>query len=249
MGYAAKDSGHLADVMAAASSNANTNVGMMGETFKYAAAVAGAMGYSMEDVTLATGLMADAGIKATQAGTSLRSIISRMAAPTGAVQKTMDQLGVSMTDSNGKARPFRDVLVDLRKAMSGMSETEKTAAASTLAGKNAMSGYPIRDSISSICLLKSSSRIVFVCLPSFTSISFSPLSLTIRSMMRGLILRLLRLSLISNLSIYPSIAKTVNSSGPYNGLSVPSPSYRFVCASNSPAPFCRSFPLGLQCSG
>lgn len=141
MGYAAKDSGHLADVMAAASSNANTNVGMMGETFKYAAAVAGAMGYSMEDVALATGLMANAGIKATQAGTSLRSIISRMAAPTGAVQKTMDQLGVSMTDSNGKARPFRDVLVDLRKSMSGMSETEKTAAASTLAGKNAMSGF------------------------------------------------------------------------------------------------------------
>ena len=141
MGYAAKDSGHLADVMAAASSNANTNVGMMGETFKYAAAVAGAMGYSMEDVALATGLMANAGIKATQAGTSLRSIISRMAAPTGAVQKTMDQLGVSMTDSNGKARPFRDVLVDLRKSISGMSETEKTAAASTLAGKNAMSGF------------------------------------------------------------------------------------------------------------
>ena len=141
MGYAAKDSGHLADVMAAASSNANTNVGMMGETFKYAAAVAGAMGYSMEDVALATGLMANAGIKATQAGTSLRSIISRMAAPTGAVQKTMDQLGVSMTDSNGKARPFRDVLVDLRKSMAGMSETEKTAAASTLAGKNAMSGF------------------------------------------------------------------------------------------------------------
>ena len=141
MGYAAKDSGHLADVMAAASSNANTNVAMMGETFKYAAAVAGAMGYSMEDVALATSLMANSGIKATQAGTSLRNIISRMAAPTGAVQKTMDALGVSMTDSNGKARPFRDVLVDLRKSMAGMSETEKTAAASTLAGKNAMSGF------------------------------------------------------------------------------------------------------------
>lgn len=141
MGYAAGDAGRLADVMAAASSNANTNVGMMGETFKYAAAVAGSMGYSMEDVALATGLMANAGIKATQAGTSLRSIISRMAAPTGAVQKTMDSLGVSMTDSSGKARPFREVLVDLRKSMAGMSETEKTAAASTLAGKNAMSGF------------------------------------------------------------------------------------------------------------
>lgn len=141
MGYAAGDAGRLADVMAAASSNANTNVGMMGETFKYAASVAGAMGYSMEDVALATGLMANSGIKATQAGTSLRSIISRLAAPTGAVQKTMDSLGVSMTDSSGKARPFREVLVDLRKSMDGMSETEKTAAANTLAGKNAMSGF------------------------------------------------------------------------------------------------------------
>lgn len=141
LGYAAKDSGHLADVMAAASSNANTNVGMMGETFKYAASVAGAMGYSMEDVALATGLMANSGIKATQAGTSLRSMISRMAAPTSAVAKAMDELGVKINDSNGKARPFRDVIGDLRESMKGMSETEKTAAANTIAGKNAMSGF------------------------------------------------------------------------------------------------------------
>jgi len=141
LGYSAADSGRLADVMAAASSNANTNVSMMGETFKYAAAVAGAMNYSMEDLALATGLMANSGIKATQAGTSLRSIISRMAAPTGAVASTLDALNVSIKDANGKARPFRDVLIDLRSAMSGMSETEKTAVASTIAGKNAMSGF------------------------------------------------------------------------------------------------------------
>lgn len=91
MGYAASDSTHLADVMAAASSNANTNVGMMGETFKYAAAVAGSLHYSMEDVALATGLMANAGIKASQAGSSLRNIMSRMAAPTKQVQGAMDQ--------------------------------------------------------------------------------------------------------------------------------------------------------------
>lgn len=141
MGYSAQDAGRMADVMAAASSNANTNVSMMGETFKYAASVAGSMGYSMEDVALATGLMANSGIKATQAGTSLRSMISRMAAPTDAVAAAMEKVGVSMTNSDGTTRKFRDVLVDLRKGMKGMTDTEKTQIASTIAGKNAMSGF------------------------------------------------------------------------------------------------------------
>ena len=141
MGYAAEDAGRMADVMAAASSNANTNVSMMGETFKYAASVAGTMGYSMEDVALATGLMANSGIKASQAGTSLRSMISRMAAPTAQVQTAMDKVGVSMTNADGTSRKFRDVLLDLRSGMKNMTETEKTQIASAIAGKNAMSGF------------------------------------------------------------------------------------------------------------
>lgn len=141
MGYAAKDSGRLADVMAAASSNANTNVRMMGETFKYAAAVAGSMNYSMEDVALATGLMANSGIKASQAGTSLRSMISRMAAPTKQVSQAMDSLGVSIENADGTTRPFRDVMVDLRSKMAGLSDVEKTQIANSIAGKNAMSGF------------------------------------------------------------------------------------------------------------
>lgn len=141
MGYAAKDSGRLADVMAAASSNANTNVALMGETFKYAAAVAGSMHYSMEDVALATGLMANAGIKASQAGTSLRSMISRMAAPTKQVSGAMEKLGVSIENADGTTRPFRDVMVDLRDKMSGLSDVEKTQIANSIAGKNAMSGF------------------------------------------------------------------------------------------------------------
>lgn len=141
LGYSAKDAGRMADVMAAASSNANTNVSMMGETFKYAAAVAGSMGYSMEDVALATGLMANAGIKGSQAGTALRSTISRMAAPTKQVSAAMKAVGVEMTNADGTARPFRDVMIDLRKGMAGLSETEKTQIASTIAGKNAMSGF------------------------------------------------------------------------------------------------------------
>ena len=141
LGYSAKDAGRMADVMAAASSNANTNVSMMGETFKYAAAVAGSMGYSMEDVALATGLMANAGIKGSQAGTALRSTISRMAAPTKQVSAAMKSIGVEMMNADGTARPFRDVMVDLRKGMADLSETEKTQIASTIAGKNAMSGF------------------------------------------------------------------------------------------------------------
>ena len=141
LGYSAKDAGRMADVMAAASSNANTNVSMMGETFKYAAAVAGSMGYSMEDVALATGLMANAGIKGSQAGTALRSTISRMAAPTKQVSAAMKSIGVEMTNADGSARPFRDVMVDLRKGMANLTETEKTQIASTIAGKNAMSGF------------------------------------------------------------------------------------------------------------
>ena len=141
MGYAAKDSGRLADVMAAASSNANTNVGLMGETFKYAAAVAGSLHYSIEDVALATGLMANAGVKGTQAGSSLRSIMSRMAAPTKQVQGALDKLGVSLENADGTTRPFRDVMVDLRSKMAGMTDVEKTQIGNALAGKNAMSGF------------------------------------------------------------------------------------------------------------
>lgn len=141
MGYAAKDSGHLADVMAATAANANTNVSMMGETFKYAAPVAGTLGYSMEDLAAAIGLMANSGIKGSQAGTSLRSILTRLAAPPKAAKEAMEQYGISLTDSTGKMKPMRVLLDEMREKFKGMSETEATAAANALAGKNAMSGF------------------------------------------------------------------------------------------------------------
>lgn len=141
MGYAAGDSGRLADVMASASANANTNVGLMGETFKYAAAVAGSLHYSMEDVALATGLMANAGIKGSQAGTSLKNIMARMAAPTKQVQGAMDKLGISIENADGTTKPFRDVMVELREKMASLSDTEKTQIANSIAGKNAMAGF------------------------------------------------------------------------------------------------------------
>lgn len=140
MGYSAKDAGKLADVMAAASSNANTNVEMMGQTFKYAAPVVGALGYDMEDTAVAIGLMANAGIKADQAGTSLRSILTRLSAPPKECAEEMEKLGLSMTDSEGNMKTLDQVIQDLRKAFDGMSETEQTAAAKHIAGAEAMSG-------------------------------------------------------------------------------------------------------------
>ncbi|MCI8797920.1 MAG: phage tail tape measure protein [Dorea sp.] len=139
-GMSASDSGRFADVLAAASSNANTNVGMMGETFKYVAPVAGALGFSVEDTAVAIGLMANSGIKASQAGTSLRSIMSRLAKPTDDVQIAMDALGISLTDSNGNMKSLNEVMGDLRNGFADLSEAEKASMAATLGGQEAMSG-------------------------------------------------------------------------------------------------------------
>ena len=140
MGYSAKDAGRLADVMAAASSNANTNVEMMGHTFQYAAPIVGALGYNMEDTAVAIGLMANAGIKADKAGTALRSILTRLSAPPKECAEAMEELGLSMTDSEGNMKSLDRVMQDLRGAFDGLSETEQTAAAKHLAGAEAMSG-------------------------------------------------------------------------------------------------------------
>ena len=140
-GLTAKDSGHFADVLAAASSNANTNVSMMGETFKYAAPIAGALGFSVEDTAEAIGLMANAGIKGSQAGTSLRTIMNNLA---GEVKICGDAIGtvtIQTTNADGSMRELSDILADCRAAFSQLSESEQAAAAEALVGKNAMSGF------------------------------------------------------------------------------------------------------------
>lgn len=139
-GKSAGDSGEFADVMAAASANANTNVEMMGETFKYVGSVAGAMKYSIQDVALATGLMANSSIKGGEAGTALRSIMTRMAKPTKESATAMEALGMSLTDGNGKMKSFKTVITDLRKGMQGMTEDQKASYAAMLGGQEAMAG-------------------------------------------------------------------------------------------------------------
>ena len=140
-GLTAADSGHFADVLAAASSNANTNVSMMGETFKYAAPVAGALGFSVEDVAETIGLMANSGIKASQAGTSLRTMLTSLAGNVKLSSESMGVMEVATTNADGSMRELGDILTDLRFCFSKMTEAEAASNAESIVGKNAMSGF------------------------------------------------------------------------------------------------------------
>jgi len=139
-GLTAADSGRFADVLAAASNSANTNVSMLGESFKYVAPVAGAMNYSIEDVSVALGLMANSGIKASQAGTSLRTAITNMASPTSNMAAVMKEYGISLTNADGSMMSLQEVMTQLREKMGGLDEATQASAASMLFGKEAMSG-------------------------------------------------------------------------------------------------------------
>lgn len=140
-GLSAEDSGHFADVLAAASSNANTNVSMMGETFKYCAPVAGALGFSVEDTAEAIGLMGNAGIKASQAGTSMRSIMTNLTGDVKLSGAAIGDVTIATTNADGSMRNLSAILSDCRVAFGGMTEAEKANNAEALVGKNAMSGF------------------------------------------------------------------------------------------------------------
>lgn len=139
-GLQAKDSAHFADVLARAAADSNTDVGSMGYTFKYVAPIAGALKYNIEDTALAIELMANAGIRGETAGTSLRSILTRMVDPPKAAAQQMEALGLSMTNANGTMKPLNEVLLELRQKFSGLNDSQKVSAASAIAGKEAMSG-------------------------------------------------------------------------------------------------------------
>lgn len=136
----AGDAGHFSDVLAAAASNANTTVSGMGETFKYAGSMAGSLSYSIEDVALMTGLMANTGIKGTMAGTALNSIFTRLSTNTNGAADAMKDLGISFFDSNGQARDLSDVMGELRTATAGMTAEQKSNLANTIAGTQAQKG-------------------------------------------------------------------------------------------------------------
>lgn len=139
-GLSASDAGHFSDVLAQASSNANTDVSMMGSTFQKVAPVAGALGYSVEDMSLGIGLMANASIKAEVAGTSLKTALANMAKPTDAQAAAMQKYGISLTNADGSMKSFGDVVKNLRSSLGGLSEAEQVAAATTIFGKESFAG-------------------------------------------------------------------------------------------------------------
>lgn len=136
----ADEAGHFTDVLAAAATSSNTNVGKLGESFKYAAPLAGSLGYNIEDTALSLGLMANSGIKASQAGTSIRSWLTRMAKPTEESGAAMKKLGLSLKDSHGKMKPLREMIDQTRNSFKGLSKSQKAEYAAMLAGKTGMSG-------------------------------------------------------------------------------------------------------------
>lgn len=140
LGMKAEEAGHFADVLAQASSKSNTNVGLMGQTFQYVAPVAGALGFSCEDTAVAIGLMANAGIKGSKAGTALRSTLSRLSKPTAEVKAAMYDLGISITNSDGTMKSFMEIMKDMRTSFAGLTEAEKASYAATIGGQEAMSG-------------------------------------------------------------------------------------------------------------
>ena len=139
-GMKAEEAGHFADVLAVASSNANTDVAMMGATFQKVAPVAGALGYSVEDMSLGIGLMANASIKAEVAGTSLKTALSNMAKPTKQMKAYMDKYGISLTNTDGSMKSFAEVVDNLRSSLGGLSQVEQVAAATAIFGKESYAG-------------------------------------------------------------------------------------------------------------
>lgn len=139
-GLEAKDAAHFSDVLAMTANATNTDVANLGYTFKYVAPVAGALGYSIEDMSVAIGLMANSGIKAETAGTALRATLTNLAKPTKQMTGYMEELGISLTDAQGNVKPFNEVMIDLREGFEGLTEAQKAEYAAGIAGKEAMSG-------------------------------------------------------------------------------------------------------------
>lgn len=139
-GLEADQSGHIADVFARAAADTNAEVADMGEAMKYIAPVANAMGLSIEETAAAIGIMSDAGVKGSQAGTTLRGALSRIAKPTKAMRETMDELGVSFYDSEGNMISLQDQISLLSDSFDGLTQEQKNQALVTLYGQESLSG-------------------------------------------------------------------------------------------------------------
>ena len=139
-GLAASDAAHVADVLAANANRTNSSVADTGEAMKYIAPLARAAGLSLEETAAAIGIMANAGVNGSQAGTSLRGALSRLSKPTKDMSEAMDELGISFYDSNGKMKSLTEQVGMLRQATEGMTDEQKNNYLVTLYGQEALSG-------------------------------------------------------------------------------------------------------------
>lgn len=139
-GLSADKAAHFADVLAQASNRSNTDVAMLGESFKYVAPVAGALSFSIEDTAVALGLMANSGIKASQAGTSLRALLTNLVRPVGQAEDAIAALDISVRNSDGSMKSLSEIMVDLRSKFSKLTDAEQAQYAAMLAGQEGMSG-------------------------------------------------------------------------------------------------------------
>lgn len=136
-GLAAEDTNKVVDILAQTANASSVDITDLGQTFKYAAPAAQAMGFSLEDVSIASGILGNSMIKGSSAGTGLATIFSRLAAPPKDAAAAIEALGLKITDSAGKVRPLRDILGELREKFSGLSQVEQLDLAKKLAGQDA----------------------------------------------------------------------------------------------------------------
>lgn len=139
-GIAGENATHVADVYAKAAADTNAETVDMAEAMKYAGPVMSSLNSSFEETAAAIGIMSNAGIKGSQAGTTLRTAMQRLAAPTDVAAKLMQSLGISAYNSEGQMKPISELLPHLQERLSGLSEEQRNNALNTLFGKESLSG-------------------------------------------------------------------------------------------------------------
>lgn len=139
-GLEANQAGHVADVFADAAARTNAQTEDMGEAMKYVAPVAKTVGLSIEETAAAIGIMSDAGVKGSQAGTTLRGGLTRIVKPTKMVRDAMAELGVEFYDSNGKMKSLTEIIKTLQEHTKGLTDETKNQALAQIFGTEALSG-------------------------------------------------------------------------------------------------------------
>lgn len=139
-GLQATDMGRVGDVLAGTFTRSSTNLRALGDTMKYTGPVAAALGISLEEAAAMAGVLANNGLRGSDAGTAMRASLTRLSAPTGAAAKALKELGVSVADSRGKLRPVEQILGDLYKATKKYGDTDQISFFKDIAGEEAMVG-------------------------------------------------------------------------------------------------------------